>query len=171
MRFFFPLILVLAGCSGMARSSMTPEETTTVHVITTTMDPKDAFLATEEALATSWNNWKGVNQLRQPETGTLLVKGIFEYGGDFMNPPMHTNVSIRAKVAPGTITMTYLMGNNTATDGGFYPSESGSKEIREQFRQMTVAVAQMVKGATPPEAVAAAPEPKAETATPTGKGR
>lgn len=144
--------LCLSACGP--RSSLDPSEAITTHRITTAMEPAKAFFAVEESLATQFNSWKDVNQVRQPETGTLIVRGLFECPSELLGDPSWVNVSIKAKTAPGAVALVYTIGRNQV--GGMYPSESTVATLRAQFVAMSMSVAEGVNGQLDPAVVAEA---------------
>jgi hypothetical protein len=130
----------LAGCGN--RTSLPEAEATTVHEVATGMEPGAAFLAVEEAMSDSWASWQDVNQLRQPETGTLSAKGWVPYTD--VTGRNASFVSVKARVKPGGVTLTYVIGRNRHD---WFPSESGVRQLREHFQTMTDSVAKGVSGA------------------------
>ena len=79
--------LFLCGCATGLRVSAPPQEVFTTFTVAHQQSAGQAFLNVERALAESYNDLPAVLKLRQPETGTLLVRSLVPYRvGGFYRP-------------------------------------------------------------------------------------
>jgi|SRR6185369_12071546 len=89
MKYLLCLVVVMfAGCSTAPRRTEPPlSERRYEFRIKHQMDARTAFLKTETALATAYDDLPLVTVLRQPETGTFILKPLLEYKmGDLGGP-------------------------------------------------------------------------------------
>ncbi len=138
----FLFLLAFTGCAA-TRSSLPESDAVTVHTITNPLDRSAAFLATEEAMADSWSRWKNVNQLRQPETGTLSAKGFFSLSSYY-----NCEIGAKAKVDDKVIRITYTIGKYL--EGDWTPTPGDVAKMKAQFRTMSDRVAKAVGGTIAP---------------------
>jgi hypothetical protein len=165
MKIYVPLLLMLCltGCGN--RTSIAESDAVTVYKIETKSDQKAGFFAAEEAMGDAWNSWKDVNQVRQPETGTLLVKGLYSYSE--LITRMDVRVTVKVKAIDNAIVVTYTIGQVELVDGkpngwSSYPSEKAIGDLRRQFDVSTEKIAETAGGtivSRTPAAVAGKPEP------------
>lgn len=83
MRYVITLIgcLLITGCAGTyTRAKLDPAEETQFHFeFTNTVGRATAFQRAQVKLATTYNDYQKVRQLEQPETGTIIVKPVYDY--------------------------------------------------------------------------------------------
>lgn len=160
-------VLSLTGCGN--RTSLVEADAVTAYKIETKLDQKAGFFAAEEAMGDAWNSWKDVNQVRQPETGTLLVKGLYSYT-EIMTR-MDARVAVKVKATDNAIAVTYTIGQVEFVDGkpnswNSYPSGTAIANLRKQFDASTAQIAAGAGGVVvsrTPAAVAEQPKTEADS--------
>jgi len=101
-----------------------------------------AFLNVERALAESYNDFPRVLKLRQPETGTLILRPLVPYQvGGPIGPIEHCRYSLKITVATNSFLLEFKLEPE-----GYWPPSAEIPKIQKQFRNISEAVAKSVDG-------------------------
>lgn len=134
-----------AGCKTSPRGKITTEEAVSRFTAKHGQPRQDAFNKVELALAEAFNNLPAVTVLRQPETGTFLLKPLVRYQvGGALGQTMHARYTLKIVVSDTAVALDFELG--TETKYGAYAPESQIPGIKADFRSIARRVAASVGG-------------------------
>jgi len=139
------LTFALAGCVT-TRTSLPPNEAHYHFVIHHHQSRQQAFNNVELALAQEYNDLPRVLALKQPETGTYLLKPLVSYsmnGSGLDND--FAGYTLKIVVQNATVLVDIDLGTDEQYPG-IYPPESEIPMIREKFGFLASKVATAVGG-------------------------
>jgi len=136
-------VFTLSGCAIATRTSIPREEASYQFTVKHSQPKTQAFNKVELALAESYVDLPRVLKLKQPETGTYLLKPLVDYmvGGC---APASAPYTLKIVVESNSITLNFELGPDT-TYGNWAPVSEIPK-IRANFRAIASKVAQSVGG-------------------------
>jgi len=136
----------LLGCkSSMPRQSIRPDEASYHFTVRHSQTRQQAFNNVELALADAYNDLPEVLKLKQPETGTFLLKPLVAYQVvNMFGPIQHARYTLKIVVDSGSITLDYQLG--TERSQGTWPPETQIPKIKADFEVITGKIAMAVKG-------------------------
>ncbi len=141
-------LLCLAGCATAPRYSSDIEGRFHHFTVKHQNPASQAFSSVELALAELYNDLPRVLKLRQPETGTFLLKPLLAYrmgdiGGPFFSE-MHCRYTLKIAVTDSTVSIDIELGPHEPE--GTWPPVGEMKKINDQFQAIAVRIAQAVNG-------------------------
>jgi hypothetical protein len=141
------LVSVLLGCATATRMSMKPEEKTERFLIQHPLQKSQAFSKVELALAETYNHLPTVLTLKQPDSGTFLLRPVIEYriadlGGGFHGVE-RAPYTLKIVVDVGSISADFELGQN---ESGTWAPVSEVPKIKARFREIAEAIARNVNG-------------------------
>jgi hypothetical protein len=134
------LTVLLTGCATMR--PMTTEDQRVQFSISHGKSKADAFNAVEVGLAEAYRDLPRVLKLRQPETGTFILKPLMSYsmGGLAVQ---YTSYTLRIGVEDRSCALNFEIGPN---EYGVWPAESQVPELKEQCRAIALQIANALGG-------------------------
>jgi hypothetical protein len=139
------LAVTLFGCKSATRLSIRPEEANYHFIVRHSQGRSEAFNNVELALAGAYNDLPAVLKLKQPQTGTFLLKPLVEYrvGGSF-GTVQRARYTLKAVVSDGSITLDFELEREIET--GTWPPETEMPKIKATFQTVASDVAKAVNG-------------------------
>jgi hypothetical protein len=137
-------VLALAGCVSPTRFSLPPGEAHYRFVIHHAQSQQQAFNNVELALAEEFDDLSAVLQLKQPETGTYLLKALVPYTMDGLNQNF-ARYTLKIVVQNTMITADFDLGTDDQYTN-LYAPESEIPKIRDQFKDIAAKIASEVGG-------------------------
>jgi hypothetical protein len=140
MKNFVPSIvtaLLVVGCANATRTHMSAEETFHRFSCSHTMDRETAFAKTEVAMAESFNDYTRVLKLRQPETGTFLIKGLVPF--NVAGVRKYADYTLKTTVLDAEVVMDFTLESMPQT--GIYAPEGQIPKIKSEFEFLAARVA------------------------------
>ncbi|HMJ88466.1 MAG TPA: hypothetical protein VK530_01550 [Candidatus Acidoferrum sp.] len=142
---FVSALLLLCGCASSARLSVAPGEAHQRFVVRHTQPASEAFNHVELALAESYNDLPAVLKLKQPESGTFLLKPLVNYQvGGALGPSQHARYTLKTVVESNTVAMDFQLEPEITT--GYWAPVSEMPKIKASFRTVVEKVAAAVSG-------------------------
>lgn len=144
---FFSFMLI-AGCASATRLSVSPDEKVE-HLVIEHQQPKaQAFSNVELALAEAYNDLPTVLKLKQPESGTFLLKPLIEYrigdlGGGFHGTE-RARYTLKIIVRDNSIDTDFELGPNEPS--GTWAPQTEVPKIKNRFRDIAAIIAKAVGG-------------------------
>jgi hypothetical protein len=137
--------LSLFGCATATRLSIPSEEKTYRFVVRHSQTQSQAFNNVELALADSYDDLPAVLKLKQPETGTYLLKPLVQYqAGGAIGAKQYGRYTLKIVVEGNSVTLDFELGPEE-TEGTWAP-ESEIPKIRAIFQAIADKVAEAVHG-------------------------
>lgn len=136
------LAAALTGCASANRLSITPAERN-YHAMVKHTEPKaDAFNHVELALAEAPWDLPRVLKLRQPESGTFLLKPLVTYR--VAGVLQYAECTLKILVVSDTISLDFQLGPELTY--GAWPPANEIPKIKAEFRGVAERVAKAVGG-------------------------
>ena len=135
--------ITLFGCIAMPCQTMPSEEANYHFTIKHSQSRSEAFNEVELALASAYNDLPRVLKLKQPDTGTFLLKPIVAYS----NSPVrvqHAPYTLKIVVSEHSVRLDFELGLD---EYGEWPPEKSMPEIRADFQSIAAQIARSVNGA------------------------
>ncbi len=136
--FISSFLFVLTGCLGAARSSMPEAERTFTYNLPHTKTQALAYQAAELWTAEAFTSGKTVVDLKQPETGIIILKPMIDWwaGGEGFGAQFWSSYSMKIINRDNATSISIVLhgsqpGYNTAIDE--YPSEGQMEKIHAHF--------------------------------------
>ncbi|HEY0552552.1 MAG TPA: hypothetical protein VGF13_23330 [Verrucomicrobiae bacterium] len=140
-------LAVVCGCASATRYDIKGEEATTAFVVRHQIPAGQAFNATELALAEAYNDLSAVLKLKQPESGTLILKPLVSYRvGGPLGPVHNAPYNLKIVVGADSITMHFELGRETTSGWNSWAPETEIPKIKAAFRAIAERVAASAKG-------------------------
>lgn len=141
----FLAAFALSGCATATRLSIRPEEANYHFAIRHSQPKPQAFNNVELALAEAFNDLPKVLKLKQPETGTFLLKPLVAYQvGGSIGPIQHGRYTLRIVVGSSSATLDFELAPEESE--GTWAPESEIPKIKAAFQGIAAKVAQAVNG-------------------------
>lgn len=141
------LAITLVGCKSATRMSIRPEEANHHFTMRHSQRQAQAFSRVELALAETYNDLPQVLKLRQPETGTFLLKPLVAYQvGGPLGAVQHARYTLKIVVSEETVTLDFELGREETSGWDSYAPETEIPKIRANFQAIADRVARAVGG-------------------------
>lgn len=143
----FATTLLFLGCKSATRMSITPKEANHHFTIRHSQPPAQAFSKVELALAEAYNDLPQVLKLKQPESGTFLLKPLVAYQvGGPLGPVQNARYSLKIVVSVQTVNLDFELGREETTGWNSYAPETQVPKIRGEFQAIAEHVAMAIGG-------------------------
>jgi hypothetical protein len=137
--------VTLVGCKSATRLSIRPEEAHYRFTVRHSQPQQAAFTSIELALAEAYNDLPRVLKLKQPETGTYLLKPLVRYQvGGALGAVQHARYTLKIVVLEGSVTLDFEIGPEETY--GTWAPETEIPKIRSDFQAIAAQVAKSVNG-------------------------
>ena len=126
----FFISIIFFGCSNAVRTTITPEEKYLNFIETLSKDKSQIFEAVEEWIIVNATDANRIIQLRDKESGKIIVKAVTKVTVGLTKLPMNYILIIR--MSDNKIEFNYEIGEMASYYGG-YPPASSIDEIKNEF--------------------------------------
>ncbi len=141
------LAIALVGCKSATRLSIKPEEANHHFTVRHSQPQSQAFAGVELALAETYNDLPRVLKLKQPETGTFLLKPLVAHQvGGPLGPVQHARYTLKIVVSQQSVTLDFELGREETSGWDSYAPETQIPKIRADFRAIAERVGRAVGG-------------------------
>ena len=145
------LLLAFVGCKSATRLSIQPEEADHHFIVRHSLSQTQAFNKTEAALAEVYNDLPRVLVLKQPDTGTLILKPLVQYQvGGALGQTQRARYTLKIVVSDKLAALDFVLGREETSGWNSYPPETEIPKIRAEFRSIAEKIAQAVAGTVEP---------------------
>lgn len=131
------------GCASATRLSLRPEEARHHFTVRHAQPAARAFSSVELALAETYRDLPSVLKLKQPETGTFLLRALVGYR--VAGATLYSGYTLKIVATKGTVTLDFELGPLDGSNS-IYPPASEIPRIHAAFRAITERLAQAVGG-------------------------
>ena len=139
------MAIYLTACASATRLSIPPEEAHYRYKVSHQQDQAQAFSEVEVVLAQTYNDLPKVLKLKQPESGTFILKPLVHYkAGGSMGADQYAPYNLKIVVKQQTIDLTFDLGQEQTYGTWAPPSEI--PKIRASFRSVASEIATAVGG-------------------------
>jgi hypothetical protein len=133
------------GCKSATRLSINEEERQSHFVIRHTQSASQALSKVEVALAEMYNDLPAVLKLKQPETGTLILKPLVSYRvGGALGAEQNARYTLKIAIHETSIKLDFELGQEISSST--WAPETEIPKIKADFRTITTGIAKAVNG-------------------------
>lgn len=141
------LAITLVGCKSATRLSIRPEEAIHHFTVRHSQPQAQAFSGVELALAEAYNDLPRALMLKQPDTGTFLLKPLVAYQvGGPLGQVQHARYTLKIVVSERLVTLDFELGREETSGWNSYAPETEIPKIRADFRAIAERVARSLGG-------------------------